>query len=296
MVRVAATARGLVLALLLPAAAAAAEPPPLWFPVGETLVYRIRWGFIPVGKARVSTSWEEQDGRPLVAIRYRVRTNRFFDRIYPVDDYGESIVDPHTFLPEHLLMRITRRRVICDQTVDFDHDRGTAVLTQSCSGARTAFTIESDTRDILSYLYALRRRPAAPGDHWTDRFVGDKGMMEASFEVLERDRIRVSIFGTLPCLVLAPEADFSGMLVDRSRVTAWVTEDARRLAARVLIRAPLAAARLELCQVFGPGDDAYTRAMLERGEDALCRDEAEVEAALANPPPPPAAPRDSSEL
>ena len=52
---------------------------------------------VSVGTCRITTQWVEEDGRTLLAIRYRTRSNKVIAVIYPVDDKIESIVDPETF-------------------------------------------------------------------------------------------------------------------------------------------------------------------------------------------------------
>ena len=58
--------------------------------MGETLDYRIYWGVIPVGSSRVTTEWIEEDGRTLIAIRFRTKSNDVLSKIYPVDDFAGS--------------------------------------------------------------------------------------------------------------------------------------------------------------------------------------------------------------
>ena len=62
------------------------------FPVGEAITYRIYWGVVPVGQARVVIERVEEHGRPLLAIRSTARTNRLLEKFYPVDDLLESLI------------------------------------------------------------------------------------------------------------------------------------------------------------------------------------------------------------
>ena len=77
----------------------AEEVKDLWFPVGETMEYKLYWGIIPVGRAELRTFWDTKDGTNVVVIRATARTTAVVAAIYPVEDIIESTVDPETFLP-----------------------------------------------------------------------------------------------------------------------------------------------------------------------------------------------------
>ena len=66
------------------------------FPVGEELTYNVYWSFIRVATATAKFEWTELDGRKLLAIRSTARTSGVADKIYRVDDFMESLVDPTT--------------------------------------------------------------------------------------------------------------------------------------------------------------------------------------------------------
>ena len=101
--------------------------PELWFPVGEKLIFGIRWGLVPVGQAVAWTEWVEENGRWLIAIRLRTKTNKVLSAMYPVDDFVESIVDPVTFLPLRFVKKINEGGTHVDQLTQFDHAARKAV-------------------------------------------------------------------------------------------------------------------------------------------------------------------------
>ena len=70
-----------------------------WFPVGEKLSYRLYWGIIPVGHCEMTTAWVTHGGKEMLAIRAIAKTTSVVSKIYPVDDFVESIINPETFLP-----------------------------------------------------------------------------------------------------------------------------------------------------------------------------------------------------
>jgi hypothetical protein len=256
-------ARSVVLAGLLlgaPCARAGAglQRPDVGFPVGEELAFTIKWGFIPIGSSRVKSEWVEQDGALLLSLRYRVRTNSVFNKLYPMNDLAESIVDPVTFLPRSFVFTSTRRRLRCSNRVTFHHAAGLATIADRCGGSETLVEIAPDTRDILTFMFDRRRRPLQPGSRETHRVMGHEGLLDLALAMREPATIRLSNYGAVPALVVEPEMDYEGLLIKDGKVRLWVADDARRLAVRLDIQAPLASIHTVLCSVGGPGADRWT--------------------------------------
>jgi len=240
-----------------------AKPPALWFPVGETLVYRLRWGLLPLGTARMESRWVERDGRKLLLLRYTSHTNRVFDRIRPVDDVIESLLDPDTFLPVEFTRTLIRRRPLCDETTQFDRAKQIAHWHSRCSGKQKAFPIKPDTRDWLTFMYLLRKDKLPEKSRLSFPVVGDDKVSELVLTTHEIRKLRLGKFGKVPALALQPHAEFKGLVSKDWKMWMWVTDDARRLVARIAINMPIGSVKATLCRVQGPGDDFWTR----RSED-----------------------------
>src|SRR5512137_2097694 len=114
----------LVLLACLPAAAG--EHPGAGFPVDEELRYNMYWGPFPIGSCLITTGWTNENGRELIAVRFRARSNRLVATIYPVDDYVESVIDPSTHLPLRMVKKTSEGRLVKDDLLTFDRARGTA--------------------------------------------------------------------------------------------------------------------------------------------------------------------------
>jgi len=250
--------------------------PELWFPVGEELVYRIKWGLISVGRSRIASEWILRDGKVLLAIRYRTRTNRVFNKIYPMNDSAEAIVDPATFLPVSFSFRKKRWRTACDDVVTFDYDRGVAHIESRCEGSVKDVAINREVRDIISFMYWMRRTPLAAGLDEPFRVMINDGIAELRIRTADKpELLNLPGFGKIECLRLEPEADLGGLLVEKGEVTLWVAKDVRQLAPRLAVDAPLAKVRTTLLRVTGPGDDKWTAVTRQKegGQDSSVTDE-----------------------
>ncbi len=258
-----------VASLLCAAQAFAADDPnPLWFPVGEELIYRLYWGVVPVGYSTATTKWIVEDGRKLISIAFRSKSNDVLSKIWPVDDLHEAVVDPVTFLPVRFTKRLSEGRYRADEVTVFDHKRKVARWMSRKSGNRQDFPIESDTRDVISFMYFMRSKQIEPGTTSQYRVMADDKVYELHVKAAKKvEKFRVSDFGWVPCLELEPEAKFQGLFVRKGRMWLWVSRDRRRLLTKIAAKLPIASVKVLLAEVHGPGDDHWTRTTREsKGE------------------------------
>jgi len=262
----------ILLFLLLAAGARAEEAQPagtnaLWFPVGEKLTYRIYWGVIPIGSSTVTTEWIEEEGRKLVAIRFRTKTTDFMTKIYPVDDFLESVIEPGTFLPLRFTKRLSEGRYRCDEVTTFDHANRKSTWTSKMNGKTKEFAIDADTRDIISFMYFMRKDKFLPKTTTNFRVMSDEKVYDLVVKAGEVEKFRVSDFGWVKSIRLEPEAAFQGMFVRKGKVTMWISNDARRICTRMTAHVPVASVSLLLAKVEGPGDDFWTRGGRRKDEE-----------------------------
>jgi hypothetical protein len=229
----------------------------LWFPMGETLDYRIYWGMIPVGSSRATTEWISEDGRTLIAIRLRTKTNNFLSKMYPVDDFLEAIIDPETFLPVRFSKKLSEGRYRADETTTFDHKNLKATWTSRRSGKVVEFEIDADTRDVVTFMYYLRRKQFEPDTVNKYRVMADEKVYDLVVKAQKVETVKLDRFGKLPCLRFEPEAKFGGLFVRKGRMWMWVSKDERRIATKISAQVPVASITLWLDQVSGPGEDFW---------------------------------------
>lgn len=254
-----ATALLALLAAGAPASVRAEPTPELWFPVGEGLTYQVNWGVIPVGNSVVTNQWVEENGRRLVRISIRTRTNRVLEKLYPVDDLVESLIDPVTFLPVRFVKILSEGRYRCNQVTTFDHAGLVAHWTNNIDGGAKEFQLEPDTRDIISLTYYLRRRVFQPGEKEHYKVMADEKIYDLYVNAEERETVRLPHYGTVKTLRLEPQAEFGGVFVRKGRMWLWVTETERRLGAKLAAQVPIASVNILLTDVRGPGVDAWTQ-------------------------------------
>lgn len=241
------------------------------WPVGERLVYRVYWGIIPVGLAVATTDWVEEDGRRLLRIRFRTKSNKVLETVYPVDDVIESVVDPATFLPVRFVKNLSEGSHRYHEVTTFDHARGEAYWESKRSGRKKTFKIRPDTRDIPSFMYYMRSHAFTPGTREHYVVMADEKTYDLWIDVKKWERADLPVYGEVECFKAEPEAAFNGLFERRGRIWMWVSRDPRCIATRIVVSIPVATAKVILHEVQGPGDDFWIRKAREyraRGGDA----------------------------
>ena len=229
------------------------------FPVGEAITYRIYWGVVPVGQARVVIERVEEHGRPLLAIRSTARTNRLLEKFYPVNDLLESLIDPATFLPVRFTKKISEGHYWTHEITTFDHAQRRAYYESKKSGAKSDYAIDADTRDILSMMYFLRSRPFVVGSKVTYRVMADEKLYDFSIDIQSDEKIKTENYGTVASVKAEPKAAFQGLFIRKGRAWFWISRDPRQLAVKMAAQVPVASITLELDKVSGPGKDFWIK-------------------------------------
>lgn len=234
-------------------------PTNLWFHVGEELVYRIYWGNVPVGATRITTQWEMDDQRKLIVIRYRTLSNKIIDTLYPVDDTIEAYIDPVTFLPVRFVKQLREGRHRYHEVTTFDYTNRVAHWESLLKRQTKKFDIEFDTRDLISFMYLLRSVPFKPGDEHQYRVMADDKIYDLWVKISGPEPVRLNTFGSVSSLRFDPEAAFEGIFVRKGKLTAWVSDDPRRICTRMIGSVPVASINVLLTEVYGPNDDFWTQ-------------------------------------
>jgi hypothetical protein len=176
-----------------------------------------------------------------------------------VDDLIESIVDPETFLPIRFTKKLSEGRYHCDEVTEFDHKKLKAVQVARPNGKPKEFDIESDTRDIVSFMYFMRQNPLKAGHEYKYRVMADEKLYDVFVKVQKNEPVKVGDYGKVDSVMMEPEASFGGIFVRKGRIWLWVSNDPRCLITKVAAKVPFANINVMLKQVLGPGDDFWIK-------------------------------------
>lgn len=228
------------------------------FPIGEELVYQVKWGAIPVGEVTVTTGWVEDAEGALLQLRSRVRSNRAIAMLYPVSIDMESVVQVDSFLPVRhtLISREGRRRK--HEEMQFDYDKGEALLHAVLRGRKETVKLEHETRDLFTFLYYVRRYPMELGSKTHHRVLTDDKIYDLWLEVAEAEqRVSTILNERVSAVSVEPEAAFEGVFRRQGRLEIHVSRDPRQLMLQMRANVPIGSIWVELVEVRGPGSDRW---------------------------------------
>lgn len=232
----------------------------LWFPVGETLTYGVYWGFVSVGEAVVTSAWTEEDGVRYLQITHRIRSNKVIAALYPVDDTIQTLIDPVTFRSVSFFLDQKEGRHATKEITTFDYGKGVAKWESLTKKQRKECPIDQDTRDLVTFMYFMRRDGFKPGDDRKFRVMADDKVYDLGVKVVGEEKVDVPGYGKIDCLRLDPTAQFNGLFVRKGKATVWVSRDPRFLCTRVAASVPIVGTvKVILTSVTGPGDDVWIK-------------------------------------
>jgi hypothetical protein len=264
-VRRSAVLRFLCSAVLLFGGAAAADLP---FPVGEQLTFSASWNGIPVAEIRAVTEVDTYKGREVLAIRMSTRTYAFFNPVFKVDDFHESLVDPATFRPIQFTKNLKEGHYRCHEVTTFDFEAMQAHYEHQTSGRKKSYDIDDNTRDILSFMYFMRSEPLRENSAPEYRVMADEKLYDLTLKTKTETRIALPNYERkVASLEMVPEAMFDGLFVSKGKATVWVSRDARRLLTFAKIKVPFGRARILLKSVRGPGNDFWITELKDDDDD-----------------------------
>ncbi len=225
---------------------AAERPGMAGIPVGETLKYDIYWGFIPVGHSEITSSWVEEDGRPLINLRFTARSNRFVEKIYPVNDRVDCFIDPQTLLPVRLVKRTSEGRYLCDDTLTFDRDANTAAWEDRERGTNCEYAVAQDTRDCFSLMYVLRERDLRRGEPQSFTIANDNRMHDILIRMGGEEKVDLPDGREVMANRMSVEQAKKGLFVRKVPGAVWVSREDPRVILKMLVRVPVGSVRVVL--------------------------------------------------
>jgi Protein of unknown function (DUF3108) len=202
------------------------------FQVGEQLTYEISWLTFTAGTAVMTISGAGSDGdRPLAKLITTAQSRPVITKFFPVDNRVESIVDPATLLPEHLIFRRREGKKKEDIEYTFHQKEGTVTVVKN--GATEVQEMPTGTQDVISCLYYARSELSLqPGSSLTMNVYHDKKNRKLDVRVEEIETVS-GPWGeveTVRVLVVMP---FQGLFLNKGNIRVWFTNDDRRIPVRM---------------------------------------------------------------
>jgi hypothetical protein len=214
------------------------------FHPGETLKFRIHYGFIDAGTATMEVKKEMKNigGRPCYHIIGTGETVGAFDWFFKVRDRYESIVDTQAIIPWLFFRRVNEGGYTINQNVSFNH------YTDSAKSEKKTIAIEPYTQDLLSAFYYSRTldvKNAKIGDEFPIPGYLDDYTLPLNVKFVGKDVIRTKA-GTIRCLKFRPMLQEGRVFKENEDMTVWVSDDDNHIPVRVQAEVLVGSIKMDL--------------------------------------------------
>ena len=214
------------------------------FRPGETLKFRIHYGFIDAGTATMEVKKEVQyiGGRPCYHLVATAETMGAFDWFFKVRDKYESIVDSQSIIPWLFFRRVNEGGYIINQNVSFNH------YTDSARSEKKTIAIPSYTQDLLSAFYYSRTfdvKNSKPGDIFPIPGYLDDNTLPLNVKYIGKDVVNTKV-GTIKCLMFRPMLQEGRVFKENEDMTVWVSDDDNHLPIRVQAEVLVGSIKMDL--------------------------------------------------
>ncbi|MEY4705672.1 MAG: hypothetical protein RL042_1877 [Nitrospirota bacterium] len=221
------------------------------FQVGEQLTYEISWLNITAGTAVMAVTGAGTEGdRPLATLITTAQSRPIITKFFPVDNRVESILDPATLLPEHLIFK--RREGKKKEDIEYVFHQQEGAVTVVKGGTTERLEMPPGTQDVISCLYYARSRLSLlPGSSMTMNVYHDKKnrKVDVLVEAIETLSGSWGEVETVRVLVIMP---FQGLFLNQGNIRVWFTNDDRRIPVRMKAKVVIGSIVADLVSGFPP--------------------------------------------
>lgn len=211
---------------------------------GETISFRIHYGFITAGNATLSTTKTSYKGQPAFYVRGVGKTSGAAKAFFKVEDVYESYISEKKE-PLFYVRNVSEGSYTQHLQSTFNTNNNTLVLVDKKHTDRPAKTVKvpNDVQDILSCFYYLRSVDNLKVGSVLKMSVWiDDELFPFQLKVVGTEKISTK-FGKVNCLKIIPSVMSGRVFKAKEGVTMWVTNDQNKVP--VLIKAELAVGSLK---------------------------------------------------
>jgi hypothetical protein len=169
----------------------------LALPVGEKLVYKVKYGPVTAGTLTLEVAGiEEVSGESCYHLVSRVVSNPSYSSLFFLNDMVESWCRVRDFVTLRTHKRVHEGNYRNEMTVVFDYESRSAEYSDE-----TRFSVPGETRDMLSLWYYFRDIGLTPGDELLTWSHVDKKNYDVTVSVSDGEVVRTRA-GEFDCIVV----------------------------------------------------------------------------------------------
>jgi hypothetical protein len=219
------------------------------FALNEVLEYRVHYGFVNAGIARleIMSELKEINGRKAYHAVGTGRTTGMFDWFFKVRDRYESYIDTQALVPLLFIRRVNEGGYIINQDVTFDH------LNNKAISQKATIDVPENIQDLVSAYYFARNLnfdTAKVGNIYPLQTYLDDEVINLNLKFLGREKVTVSA-GTFNCLKFRPVLLQGRVFKEEDDMTIWISDDKNKIVVRAEAEILVGSVKMDLKNYSG---------------------------------------------
>ena len=219
------------------------------FQPNETLEYRVHYGFVDAGEARleVMPGLKDIGGRKCMHVIGTGKSVGAFDWFFKVRDRYESYIDHEALIPWMFIRKIDEGGYVKNQNVSFNHFKKTA------SSEKKTINTPNHVQDMISAFYYARTLDftnAQPGDTFVIHTYLDDETFPMTIKYVGKETIKTKA-GKFRCIVFHPMLLEGRVFKEQDDMTVWVTDDENRIPVRAEAEILVGSIKMDLKKYSG---------------------------------------------
>ncbi|MCS5663983.1 MAG: DUF3108 domain-containing protein [Flavobacteriales bacterium] len=213
------------------------------FKKGEKLEYKIHYGPLAAGIARLEVKTINNQYRFIAT----GKSTGLFNLFFKVRDSYESIVDKTNLHPNQFYRDVKEGSYKKKESVFFNYKL------QQAESTRDTIPLPKNTQDILSIFYYLRAQnfdTLKVGESFPIQIYLDDEFMESNLYYLGADTIKTK-FGWIPCTKWAPELETGRVFKDDYGMNLWISDDANKIPLQIKTKVLVGSIKMDLIKYSG---------------------------------------------
>ena len=213
---------------------------------GEWFKFRVHYGFVTAGYATLEVNETSLKGKEVLHVKGYGKTIGVSRWFFKVEDDYQSYIDKKKDIPYRFIRKIDEGGYTKDIQIDFDHNKGKALVHNKEKGTKDWVSFPKDAQDMVSAFYYLRNHidtsSIEEGDTVEMNMFFDKENYPFQLKFLGREVLRTK-FGKIAALKFRPYVQAGRVFREKESLTIWVTDDKNKIP--LLIKAELAVGSLK---------------------------------------------------
>lgn len=219
------------------------------FTVNEALEYRVHYGLINAGIARLEIlpDVKEFNGRKVYHAVGTGRTTGMFDWFFKVRDRYESYIDTQALVPLQFIRRVNEGGYIINQDVTFDHRENKA------TSQKATIEVPDNIQDLVSAYYFARNLnfdTAKTGTIYPLITYLDDEVINLNLKFIGKEKVSVTA-GTFNCLKFRPVILQGRVFKEEDDLTIWISDDKNKVVVRAEAEILVGSVKMDLKSYSG---------------------------------------------